>query len=676
MSGYTQSSGSIIDYVILRIFVLLTLSISWSWSLNRDECEAKRAFDSQSHQFDRGGIYYDLGDSRKLLLLLPFMETILVGRDIGHGNDNIIISCLSDNTGPSDIINTDDNHMGGIAWYYYYYYYLQDGEMEIDSHEVGHSATFTPGALDLCTPRLRMPSTSLHIGKYDAMAILSSGYLHTVTFSHSHSCHYFMCPILCAVHDCHRCHLTSNNGEWSARVSDTHEDNDHFYDYTDGYYAHSSAGVPEDGLAKISHQSPKRGDDLDARATASITGEMPEQFTNGWDFATSAPAPTDATLRLTEWIDVTTWTQCLITRSPISSALHTIHLTSANVVDPWGAIVGVMRSPTYTRLMTTYHTSTWVGYYSYSFAVTSFGPCVSTDTLPLHMHSCRCSNHDGGDFHFPWTVSSNLDGRNEQPKNYAEKTHTGCHCTSTNIQWSSYNSKSNRDVLQSDTIMDTYDKLVTTSCVPTWRDNSGSTVDSTAKKTKSTAFATLYDVSGIHMKAYGYGNVGMSYDSCQRLLYHVIGDLSVSLRCRLDILMRRPSINYKRFYLYKMKDGASHIRTIMSDVPDLQYAERDRLLSKKQDAVETTTLGTDSVICAASYELEIARGYCFDQSLNNGIGSPYKPSRDGKEYSDVISSGGHYWDASVLMIKSSSTYYADTQVSVCMLCIILIQCIL
>jgi hypothetical protein len=51
------------------------------------------------------------------------------------------------------------------------------------------------------------------------------------------------------------------------------------------------------------------------------------------------------------------------------------------------------------------------------------------------------------------------------------------------------------------------------------------------------AFAMLCDISGNHMKAYGYGNVMMSYDSCQRLLYHV-GDLSVSLCCRLDILMR------------------------------------------------------------------------------------------------------------------------------------------
>jgi hypothetical protein len=52
------------------------------------------------------------------------------------------------------------------------------------------------------------------------------------------------------------------------------------------------------------------------------------------------------------------------------------------------------------------------------------------------------------------------------------------------------------------------------------------------------------------------------------------------------------------------------------------------------DAVETATLGTDIVMCADSYELEIARNYCFDQLLNNGIlgGSPYKPSRDGKEY--------------------------------------------
>src|SRR5210317_986672 len=151
---YTQSSGSIIDYVILRIFVLLALSVCWSWSLNREECEAKRAFDSQSHQFDRGGIYNDLGDSRKLLLLL------LSGKNMGYGNDNIIISDLSDNSGSVDNIITDDNHMGGVDWYYYYY--LQDGEAEVGSHDIGHSsAAFTPGALISSTPKLWMPPTSL-----------------------------------------------------------------------------------------------------------------------------------------------------------------------------------------------------------------------------------------------------------------------------------------------------------------------------------------------------------------------------------------------------------------------------------------------------------------------------------------------------------------------------------
>ena len=119
---YTQSSGSIIDYVILRIFVLLALSTRWSWSLNHEECEAKRAFDSQSHQFDRGGTHNDLGGSRKLLLL-HFRNIMFVGRDKGcgndSGNDNIIDSGLSDNTDSDDIIITDDNHMGGIAWYYF-----------------------------------------------------------------------------------------------------------------------------------------------------------------------------------------------------------------------------------------------------------------------------------------------------------------------------------------------------------------------------------------------------------------------------------------------------------------------------------------------------------------------------------------------------------------------------
>jgi len=275
MSGYTQSSGSIIDYVILRIFVLLALPIiCWSWSLNREECEAKRAFDSQSHQFDRGGIYNDLGDSRKLLLLL------LSGRNMGYGNDNIIISGLSDNTGSVDNIITDDNSMGDIDWYYYYD--LQDGELEIDSHD--HSATFTPGALISSTPKLWVPSTLLHIGNYDAMTIRPPRYLPTVIPSYTHGCHYFMCPILLStrhesqyVHKCHRCHLMSNNGEWSDRVSDTHEDNDHLYDHMAGYYAYPSAGVPEDVLATIIYQSSKRGDDLDASTTA---GEMPEQVTN------------------------------------------------------------------------------------------------------------------------------------------------------------------------------------------------------------------------------------------------------------------------------------------------------------------------------------------------------------------------------------------------------------
>ena len=128
-----------------------------------------------------------------------------------------------------------------------------------------------------------------------------------------------------------------------------------------------------------------------------------------------------------------------------------IGIIIGHTTTPWGALVHVLRSSAYTR---------------------------PTDTLPLNMHSCRCSNHDGGDF--PWSVSSNLEGRNEQTR-------------------------------------------------------------------------------------------------------------------------------------------------------------------------------------AASYELEIACGYCYDQLLNNGIDSPYKSSRDRKEYSDVISSG-YYWDASALMVKSSSTYYADTQV--------------
>ena len=521
MSGYTQSSGSIIDYVILRIFVLLALSTCWSWSLNREECEAKRAFDSQSHQFDRGGIYNDSGDSRKILLL-PFRNTMFIGSDMGFGNDNII-SGLSDNICSVGNIITDDNHMGGIDWYYYF----QDGEMEIDSHDLGSSAVvFTPDALALRTPKLWMPSTSLHIGNYDAMTILLSEYLPTVIPPYIHSCHYFVSPILLSTrhepqyaHYCHRLRLMSNNGEWSNRVSDTHEDNDHFYDYAAGYYARPSAGVSDDVLAKISHQSPKRGDDLDARAMATIAlmeeaanvptvlairpfiavgiikpirmmlqrvlhyGEIMrlilyhchycysryDNFDNRcmmadptvdtlWDvgitwsivaygslrnFATSAPAPMDAqtllydvgsvsnslhdALRLIEWIDVTTWTQCLIAGSPISSALHNIQLTSTNIVDPWGAIVGVVRRPTCARLMITYHTSTWVGYYYYSSAATPFGPCFSADTLPLHMHSCRYSNHDGGDF--PCTVSPNLDGRNEQQKKF-EKKHTGYHCKS------------------------------------------------------------------------------------------------------------------------------------------------------------------------------------------------------------------------------------------------------
>jgi hypothetical protein len=853
---YTQSSGSIIDYVILRIFVLLALCICWSWSLNSDECEAKRAFDSQSHQFDRGEI-----------VLLPFRDTLFIARNNNNGNDNNIISGLGDNTGSFDNIITDDNSMGDIDWYYYYD--LQDGELEID---------------------------------YDAMTIRPPRYLPTVIPSYTHGCRYFMCSILLStrhesqyVHKCHRCHLMSNNGECSDRVYDTHEDNDHLYDHMAGYYAYPSAGVPEDVLATIIYQSSKRGDDLDVSATAMITGEMPEQVTNGsdcktyvtlmeeainvstvlaihsfvgigikrirvtvilqqdrpfgettrlivylchycysrydkfesrcmiayptamitlWDDdvnscpilaygsllkATSTPAPMDAqplfdghdvgststllhgTLRLIEWIDVTTWTQCLIARRPISlhmvrqicfrynrffgnvpspqmvtkygesscimnlrqedvcnaslfltevesldinflglsrsyekevfnstmqgrlvphqicrlvclvrsavngessafdwsqfvpytgtitgntvtswrantcetsyvgyffmsreneepvscsikpkeqgehnvcvhcvvvlkehgestvcsintqhpphceialrlgfstsSALHTTLITSTNIVDPWGAIVDVMRRPTYTRLTTAYHISTWFGYYYCFFVVTSCELRFSTDTIPLHMHSCRCSNHDGGDF--PWIVSSNLD-------------------------------------------MDTYDKLVTTSCVPTWRDSSGSTVESTAKKTKPTAFAMLCYVSGIHTKTYGYGNVGMPYDSPQRLGI--------------------------------MKDGAFHTCTIMSDVPDVQYVERDRLLPNKQDAAETATVGTDSVICATSYELEKACGYCNDQSSNNGIGSPYKPSRDGEEYSVVISNGGYHSDAIAHTIKSSLSYYADTQV--------------
>ena len=44
---YTQPSGSIIDYVILRIFVLLALSICWSWSLNLSVAD----FDPQSAPF-------------------------------------------------------------------------------------------------------------------------------------------------------------------------------------------------------------------------------------------------------------------------------------------------------------------------------------------------------------------------------------------------------------------------------------------------------------------------------------------------------------------------------------------------------------------------------------------------------------------------------------------------
>jgi hypothetical protein len=230
--------------------------------------------------------------------------------------------------------------------------------------------------------------------------------------------------------------------------------------------------------------------------------------------------------------------------------------------------------------MTTYHTSTWVGYYYYSSAVTSFGPCFSADTLPLHMHSCRCSNYDGGDF--PCTVSPNLDGHNEQPKKF-EKKHTGYHCTSTNVHRSR-------------------------------RNNNDSTVDSRANKTDYTTYVMTCDVSSIHVKS--YENVMMSHDSCERPLYHVISDLSASLRCRLGILMCRSSMNYMKFLLWK------HCNDTLS-------TSLDKLLG---------IVLQRNVMYAAPYtSSEVARGYYFDQSSNNGIGSPYKPRRDGKEYSGVIS---------------------------------------
>jgi hypothetical protein len=630
--------------------------------------------------------------------------------------------------------------------------------VEIDSHDLGSSAVvFTPDAL-VRTPKLWMPSTSLHIGNYNAMAILPSGYLPTVVPSYIHSCHYFVSPISLPTrhepqyaHYCHRLRLMSNNGEWSNRVFDSPADNDLFSDgSTAGINESLSVTVPDDGPDKNSNHPPTGGD-VEMTAYALIPGtEMmtphsyPDEewrniwlITTGTDIRLTTPwyyegfggftdyfiglrkfKATDVpnvlaihsfvaigikhtrvtvilqqdrhygettglilqqdchygeTTRLilyhchyccsrydkfgsrciiayptalyTLWdvditsrsflaygslrkfatsaqtllyerdvgsvsnslhdalrIDVTTWTQCLIRGRPISSALHTIQLTSTNVVDPWGAIVGVMRSPTYTRPMTTCHTSTWFGYYYYSSAVSSFGPCFSADTIPLHMHSCRCSNHDGGDF--PCTVSPNLDGRNEQQKKL-EKKHTGYHCTSTNVHQSK-------------------------------RDNNDSTVDSRANKTGYTTYVMMCDVS-----RKSYGNVMVSHDSCERPLYHVISDLSVSLRCKLGILMHRSSMNYMKFLLWKHCNDT--LSTSLNNLLGIVL----------QRNVKYATSYTSS---------EVARSYCFDQSSNNGIGSSYKPSRDGKEYSGVISSGGYYWDASALIIKSSLTYYADTQV--------------
>ena len=153
------------------------------------------------------------------------------------------------------------------------------------------------------------------------------------------------------------------------------------------------------------------------------------------------------------------------------------------------------------------------------------------------------------------------------------------------------------------------------------RDNIDSTVDSRANKTDYTTYVMMCDVSSIHVKP--YGNVMMSHNSCGRPLYHVsISDLSVSLHCRLGILMCRSSMNYLKFLLWKHWN-------------DMLSTSLDKLLGLVLQR---------NVKYAASYtSSEVAcGGYCFDQPSNNVIGSPYKPSRYGKEHSGVISSGGYY----------------------------------